>query len=150
MYRVIKTKEGYEMAKQNAPTTFNDKMVKKTALPAIYLWLLASAAVVGMGIYKPDIVLANLDGFIALIAIIGGIAAPAMNTILRMWESEQAIEIQEMPAEMIHERERDVDEHIHRMAVEKHREGMGKDLACIEESCPKMLNLDDLEPKKSE
>ncbi len=73
--------------------TFNDRMVKKTVIPAIYLWLLASGAVVGMGILYPDVVLANLDGFIALIAIIGGVAAPALQTVLRMWESEQQIEM---------------------------------------------------------
>ena len=65
--------------------TFNDRMVKKTVVPVIYLWMLASAAVVGMGIFQPDVVLANLDGFIALIAIIGGTAAPALNTLMRMW-----------------------------------------------------------------
>ena len=53
--------------------TFNDRMVKKTVIPAIYLWLLASGSVVAMGIWKPDVVLQNLDGFIALIAIIGGV-----------------------------------------------------------------------------
>ena len=55
----------------NNKDTINDRMVRKTVIPAIYLWLLASGAVVAMGIFQPDIVLANLDGFIALIAIIG-------------------------------------------------------------------------------
>ena len=104
--------------------TFNDKMVARTVLPAIYLWLLASAAVVGMGIFKPDIVLENLDGFIALIAIIGGIAAPALNTILRMWESEQTIEIDQIPAGLKHDRERAEAQHEHLMVVEKHQEGV--------------------------
>ncbi len=35
--------------------TFNDRMVRKTVLPAIYLWLLASGAVVAMGIYHVSI-----------------------------------------------------------------------------------------------
>ena len=87
--------------------TFNDKMVKRTVLPTIYLWLLAAGAVVGMGIWKPDVVLENLDGFIALIAIISGVAAPALSTVLRMWESEQTIEIDNMGVEMEHERIRD-------------------------------------------
>ncbi len=82
------------------PNSFNDKMVQRTVIPAIYLWLLASGAVVGMGIWKPDVVLANLDGFIALIAIIGGVAGPAMNTVLRMWESEQTIEIDNIPQDL--------------------------------------------------
>jgi len=94
-------------------------MVQRTVLPAIYLWLLASGAVVGMGIWKPDVVLMNLDGFIALIAIIGGVAGPALNTVLRMWESEQTIEIENIPVELKHERERDTDQHAHTMALEQ-------------------------------
>lgn len=70
----------------------NDRMVKWTALPAIFLWLAASGAVVAMGILKPDIVLMNLEGFIALIAIIGGTAQPAFATILELWKQEQQTE----------------------------------------------------------
>ena len=102
----------------NNPDTFNDRMVKRTVLPVIYLWMLASGAVVGMGIYQPDVVLANLDGFIALIAIIGGIAAPTLNTLMRMWESEQTSETAEMPMQMEHDRERDTAEHEHQMRME--------------------------------
>lgn len=99
--------------------TFNDKMVNKTVIPAIYLWLMASGAVVAMGIWKPEVVLENLDGFIALIAIIGGVAAPALNTVLRMWESEQTIEIDNMGVEMEHERVRDALKKQHIIEMEK-------------------------------
>ena len=99
--------------------TFNDKMVKRTVLPTIYLWLLAAGAVVGMGIWKPDVVLENLDGFIALIAIISGVAAPALSTVLRMWESEQTIEIDNMGVEMEHERVRDALRKQHLIDIEK-------------------------------
>jgi len=85
--------------------SFNDKMVSSTVKPAIYLWLMACAAVVGMGIWKPDVVLQNLDGFIALIAIIGGVAGPALSTVLRMWESEQTQEVDNIPIGLKHERE---------------------------------------------
>lgn len=85
--------------------SFNDRMVKRTVIPAIYLWLLACGAVVGMGILHPDVVLANLDGFIALIAIIGGTAAPALSTVLRMWESEQQQEVDNIPTELKHQRD---------------------------------------------
>jgi len=127
------------MTKQQRKQTqsFNDRMVKKTVIPAIYLWLLASGSVVAMGIWKPDVVLENLDGFIALIAIIGGVAAPALNTVLRMWESEQTIEIDNMPAELKHSREsasihqehtidleKKAQEHQH--IVEKHETGFSK------------------------
>ena len=110
--------------------SFNDRMVSRTVIPAIYLWLLASGAVVGMGIWKPDVVLENLDGFIALIAIIGGVAAPALNTVLRMWESEQTIEIDNIAVELGHDRDRDTAEHVHRMSVEQsaqvHEQLVGK------------------------
>ena len=102
--------------------TFNDRMVRKTVVPAIYLWLLASGAVVAMGIYQPEVVLANLDGFIALIAIIGGTAGPALSTILRMWESEQTSETAEMPVDHEHRRERDTAEHEHQMLMESRLE----------------------------
>tara|TARA_R110000744_G_scaffold13702_2_gene39696 strand:- start:410 stop:787 length:378 start_codon:yes stop_codon:yes gene_type:complete len=99
--------------------SFNDKMVSRTVIPAIYLWLIASGSVVAMGIWKPNVVLDNLDGFIALIAIIGGVAGPALSTVLRMWESEQTIEIENIPVELKHDRERDADQHEHRMIMEK-------------------------------
>ena len=106
------------------PKSFNDKLVNKTIVPIIYLWILAAGAVVGMGIYRPEVVIPNLDGFIALIAIIGGVAAPALSIILRMWENEQQTEIDDKPEQNIHDRDRDRDEHIHQMIVEKHEVGV--------------------------
>lgn len=99
--------------------SFNDKMVSSTVKPAIYLWLLACGAVVGMGIWKPDVVLENLDGFIALIAIIGGVAAPALSTVLRMWESEQTQEVDNIPTELKHQRELRTAMDDHTIALEK-------------------------------
>ena len=105
------------MSKKNQ--SFNDKMVKRTVIPAIYLWLLACGSVVAMGIWKPDVVLMNLDGFIALIAIIGGTAAPALQTVLRMWESEQTQEVDNIPTELKHQRERDAASKEHVIELEK-------------------------------
>jgi hypothetical protein len=122
----VMTKEEYDMVKRN--DTFNDRMVNKTVLPAIYLWLLASGAVVAMGIWKPDVVLENLDGFIALIAIIGGVAAPALSTVLRMWESEQTIEIDNMGVEMEHERQRDGLKKQHQIEMEKSEQSHQQDM----------------------
>ena len=104
------------MSKQD---TFNDRMVKRTVIPSIYLCLLACGAVVGMGILHPDVVLANLDGFIALIAIIGGTAAPALQTVLRMWESEQAQEVDNIPTDLDHDRQRDAAQKEHMIQLEK-------------------------------
>tara|TARA_R100000278_G_scaffold25996_1_gene23942 strand:- start:315 stop:722 length:408 start_codon:yes stop_codon:yes gene_type:complete len=99
--------------------SFNDRMVRRTVIPAIYLWLLACGAVVGMGIWKPDVVLMNLDGFIALIAIIGGTAAPALQTVLRMWESEQVQEVDNIPTELEHRRAINAEKEKHLMELEK-------------------------------
>ena len=99
--------------------SFNDRMVRRTVIPAIYLWLLACGAVVGMGIWKPDVVLMNLDGFIALIAIIGGTAAPALQTVLRMWESEQVQEVDNIPTELQHQRDINAEKEKHLMELEK-------------------------------
>ena len=99
--------------------SFNDRMVRRTVIPAIYLWLLACGSVVGMGIWKPDVVLMNLDGFIALIAIIGGTAAPALQTVLRMWESEQVQEVDNIPTELQHQRDINAEKEKHLMDLEK-------------------------------
>ena len=80
------------MAKQGNKDSVNDRMVKWTALPAVYLWLAASGAVVAMGIHRPEVVLENIEGFIALIAIIGGTAQPAFATMLELWKQEQQTE----------------------------------------------------------
>ena len=133
----------------------NDRMIKWTALPAVYLWLAASGAVVAMGIWKPDVVLQNLDGFIALIAIIGGTAAPALNTVLRMWESEQTQEVDNIPTELKHERERDAAYKEHQIELEKlqqkHEQAMAKSAQDHSQEMDKVrgsLNLKTLEPKK--
>lgn len=111
------------MTKKNG-RSFNDRMIARTVLPVIYLWMASAGAVVAMGIYQPDVVLENLDGFIALIAIIGGVAAPAFNTLMRMWETEQTAQVAEIPADYVHERGREVEQHQHTMIVEKHEAGV--------------------------
>tara|TARA_R110002020_G_scaffold214655_2_gene421724 strand:- start:357 stop:716 length:360 start_codon:yes stop_codon:yes gene_type:complete len=111
--------------------SFNDRLVKRTVLPAIYLWLLSCGAVVYTGIMKPDVVLQNLDGFIALIAIIGGVAAPAFNTLLRTWEAEQANEIAEIPALFEHTRSLESEQHTHQMGMEAENNTHGNTMESI-------------------
>lgn len=133
--------------------SFNDRMVKRTVIPAIYLWLMACAAVVGMGIWKPEVVLLNLDGFIALIAIIGGVAAPALQTVLRMWESEQTQEVDNIPIELKHQRERDTSNKEHQIELEKlaqkHEQALAKSAQDHEQEMDKLksdLNVATLKP----
>ena len=85
------------MGKQHKDSV-NDRMIKWTALPAVYLWLAASGAVVAMGIHRPEVVLENIEGFIALIAIIGGTAQPAFATMLELWKAEQQTETELHPS----------------------------------------------------
>lgn len=83
---------------RNNKDSVNDRMVKWTALPAVYLWLMASGAVVAMGILKPEVVLDNIGEFVALIAIIGTTAQPAFATMLELWKQEQQIETELHPS----------------------------------------------------
>ena len=128
--------EVVEMAKRR--DSVNDRMVKWTALPAVYLWLTASGSVVAMGILRPEVVLENLEGFIALIAIIGGTAQPAFATMLELWKSEQQVETELHPdvvkakveAEQKraeHERQlaKLAQEHEHTLAAEKQKVELG-------------------------
>lgn len=122
------------MAKNGHKDSVNDRMIKWTALPAVYLWLAASGAVVAMGIIKPDVVLENIEGFIALIAIIGGTAQPAFATMLELWKQEQQTEtelhpsviesqqkVMEARAELEREMARKAQEHKHMMDAEERR-----------------------------
>lgn len=133
------------MSKQTGNNSFNDQMVKSTVKPAIYLWLMACGSVVGMGIWKPDVVLANLDGFIALIAIIGGVAAPALQTVLRMWESEQTQEVDNIPTELKHQRERDAATKEHQIELEKlaqkHEQVLAKSAQDHEQEMDKAMSM---------
>lgn len=127
------------MAKKDGhKDSVNDRMIKWTALPAVYLWLAASGSVVAMGILKPDVVLANLEGFIALIAIIGGTAQPAFATMLELWKQEQQTETELHPsviessqnalkAQAEHERVMALNEqsHLHSLAAERQKVELG-------------------------
>jgi hypothetical protein len=140
---------------KHSKDTFNDRMVRKTVLPVIYLWLLACGAVVGMGIWKPEVVLMNLDGFIALIAIIGGTAAPALQTLLRMWETEQTIEVDSMPTELEHERDLCKTKQAHELEIQKlaqaHEQAMATSAQSHSHEMDKLktpLSVDNLVPKQ--
>jgi hypothetical protein len=77
---------------RNNKDSVNDRMVKWTSLPAIYLWIAASGTVIFYGIFKPDIVLPSVEAFIALIAIIGSQASKSYDTIHELWKAEQTVE----------------------------------------------------------
>ena len=122
------------MTKKGSKDSVNDRMIKWTALPVVYLWMAASGSVVAMGILKPDVVLNNLEGFIALIAIIGGTAQPAFATMLELWKAEQQTEtdlhpsviesqtkVMEAKAELDRDLAREEQKHKHMMDAEERR-----------------------------
>lgn len=90
---------------QSKKDSVNDRMVKWTSLPAIYLWIAASGTVIFYGIFKPDIVLPSVEAFIALIAIIGTQASKSYDNILELWKAEQTIETQLHP-DVIHSQQK--------------------------------------------
>lgn len=75
----------------------NDRMVKRTSLPAIYLWIASAGTVIFYGIFKPDVVLPSVEAFIALIAIIGTQASKSYDNILELWKKEQTVETELHP-----------------------------------------------------
>ena len=122
------------MVKDGHKDSVNDRMIKWTALPVVYLWMAASGSVVAMGILKPEVVLNNLEGFIALIAIIGGTAQPAFATMLELWKAEQQTEtelhpsviesqtkVMEARAELDRDLAREAQKHMHMMDAEERR-----------------------------
>ena len=122
------------MPKDGSKDSVNDRMIKWTALPVVYLWMAASGSVVAMGILKPEVVLNNLEGFIALIAIIGGTAQPAFATMLELWKAEQQTEtdlhpsviesqtkVMEARAELDRDLAREAQKHKHMMDAEERR-----------------------------
>lgn len=122
------------MPKNGSKDSVNDRMIKWTALPVVYLWMAASGSVVAMGILKPEVVLNNLEGFIALIAIIGGTAQPAFATMLELWKAEQQTEtdlhpsviesqtkVMEARAELDRDLAREAQKHKHMMDAEERR-----------------------------
>lgn len=122
------------MTNKGSKDSVNDRMIKWTALPVVYLWMAASGSVVAMGILKPEVVLNNLEGFIALIAIIGGTAQPAFSTMLELWKAEQQTEtdlhpsviesqtkVMEARAELDRDLAREAQKHKHMMDAEERR-----------------------------
>ena len=82
---------------KSSKNSVNDRFVKWTSLPAIYLWIAASGTVIFYGIFKPDIVLPSVEAFIALIAIIGTQASKSYDNILELWKAEQTVETELHP-----------------------------------------------------
>ena len=82
--------------------TINDWMMRYIGLPIVWGWLLAALAIVVMGVYEPDSVMPMLEGYIALLAIVGTLATLIVTSMLELWKSEQQQEIATMEDRIKH------------------------------------------------
>ena len=83
-------------------TTVNDWMMRYIGLPIVWGWLLAALGIVAMGVYAPDSVMPMLEGYIALLAIVGTLATLIVTSMLELWKSEQTQEIGTMEDRIAH------------------------------------------------
>ena len=78
-------------------STVNDWMMRYIGLPIVWGWLVAALGIVAMGVYDPTAVMPMLEGYIALLAIVGTLATLIVTSMLELWKSEQNQEITSMP-----------------------------------------------------
>ena len=95
-------------------TTVNDWMMRYIGLPIVWGWLLAALGIVLMGVYDPDSVMPMLEGYIALLAIVGTLATLIVTSMLELWKSEQTQEIATMEDRILHRQRMEELELLHR------------------------------------
>jgi hypothetical protein len=83
-------------------TTVNDWMMRYIGLPIVWGWLLAALAIIGFGVYDSESVMPMLEGYIALLAIVGTLATLIVTSMLELWKSEQQQEIATMEDRIKH------------------------------------------------
>lgn len=84
------------MTKQR-PRNEVERNFRSILIPVVYAWLLAAIALVGYGLYKPEDVIPNLEGYLALLAILSAPATLAISEINRLYAENQAAKIQLEP-----------------------------------------------------
>ena len=97
--------------------TVNDWMMKYIGLPIVWGWLMAALGIVAMGVYEPDAVMPMLEGYIALLAIVGSLATLSVTSMLELWKTEQTQEIGTMEDRIAHRHRMEEMEmaHLHRL-----------------------------------
>ena len=84
------TKEKTIMTKEKGEgVTFNDIFMFMIAVPLVLLWVGFAGFVIHSGLNKPE-VLANIEAYTTLIAILGGPALLIIKDALDVWKQEQA------------------------------------------------------------
>ncbi len=74
---------------QKEETTFNDVFMFLIAVPLVLLWTLFAGYVIWTGLKQPE-VLADIESYTTLIAILGGPALLIIKDALDVWKTEQA------------------------------------------------------------
>jgi hypothetical protein len=120
-------------------STVNDWMMRYIGLPIVWAWLLAAMGIVAMGVYDPEAVMPMLEGYIALLAIVGTLATLIVTSMLELWKSEQTQEIATMEDRISHRQRMEELEllHKHHLAEikatgEYHSESLGDTEEIIE------------------
>ena len=98
--------------------TVNDWMMRYIGLPIVWGWLIAALGIVAMGVYDPDSVMPMLEGYIALLAIVGTLATLIVTSMLELWKTEQTQEIATMEDRIAHRHRMEEMEmaHVYRLA----------------------------------
>ena len=78
---------------------------------------MAALGIVAMGVYEPDAVMPMLEGYIALLAIVGTLATLIVTSMLELWKTEQTQEIGTMEDRIAHRHRMEEMEmaHLHRL-----------------------------------
>tara|TARA_R100000900_G_scaffold21574_1_gene17298 strand:- start:485 stop:844 length:360 start_codon:yes stop_codon:yes gene_type:complete len=87
---------------QRDKTSSVERNFRNILLPVVYAWILAATALVVYGLYKPEDVLPNLEGFLALLAILSAPATLAISEINRLYAAHQEAQIQYEPDRLRH------------------------------------------------
>lgn len=99
--------------------SFNASMMRYVGIPIVWCWLLSAMVIIFMGISAPDKVMPMLEGFVALLAIIGTLATLIVTSMLELWKTEQMKEVDVIPERLKHSIILDSEERRHTMEIEK-------------------------------
>jgi hypothetical protein len=98
--------------------SFNDRMMSLVGIPIVWAWLLSAMTIIFMGISNPDLIMPQLEGFVALLAIVGTLATLIVTSMLELWKSEQQKEVEVIPERLTHSILLDAEERRHKMEIE--------------------------------
>jgi len=87
-------------------------------VPIVWGWLLAAMTIVFQGIRDPESVMPMIEGFVALLAIVGTLATLIVTSMLELWKTEQQKEVEVIPIRLEHAVALNAEERRHRMEME--------------------------------